>query len=98
MVRTQLEALIAEKSGGKRTLRRDLDATTLSQIDSFHRASFFWNYLLSFSETLQKCCDLSQLWYREFYLEMTMGRRITVGFIEYVCLIHLCCYNINVDF
>lgn len=49
MVRTQLEALIAEKSGGKRTLRRDLDATTLSQIDSFHRASFFWNYLLSFS-------------------------------------------------
>ena len=24
----------------------------------------------------QDCCDLSQLWYREFYLEMTMGKRI----------------------
>ena len=27
-------------------------------------------------ESLQECCDLSQLWYREFYLEMTMGKRI----------------------
>lgn len=27
-------------------------------------------------ETLRECCDLSQLWYREFYLEMTMGKRI----------------------
>ena len=27
-------------------------------------------------ESLQDCCDLSQLWYREFYLEMTMGARI----------------------
>ncbi len=27
-------------------------------------------------ESLQDCCDLSQLWYREFYLEMTMGSRI----------------------
>lgn len=29
-----------------------------------------------FTETLRECCDLSQLWYREFYLEMTMGKRI----------------------
>uniref|UniRef100_A0A8C6TL09 Cytoplasmic FMR1-interacting protein n=1 Tax=Neogobius melanostomus TaxID=47308 RepID=A0A8C6TL09_9GOBI len=26
--------------------------------------------------TLQHCCDLSQLWFREFFLELTMGRRI----------------------
>ena len=25
--------------------------------------------------TLSSACDLSQLWYREFYLEMTMGER-----------------------
>jgi cytoplasmic FMR1 interacting protein len=29
-----------------------------------------------FSEALQQCCDLSQLWFREFFLELTMGRRI----------------------
>ena len=32
--------------------------------------------VLTCSETLQQCCDLSQLWFREFFLELTMGRRI----------------------
>lgn len=76
MVRTMLESLISDKSGGKKTLRKELDGQHLCQIDEFHKTSFFWTYLLNFSETLQFCCDLSQLWYREFYLEMTMGRRI----------------------
>jgi len=76
MVRTMLESLISDKSGGKKTLRKDMDGQHLLLIDEFHKTSFFWNFLLNFSETLQQCCDLSQLWYREFYLEMTMGRRI----------------------
>ncbi|KAL7645445.1 UNVERIFIED_CONTAM: hypothetical protein RMT77_003831 [Armadillidium vulgare] len=76
MVRTMLESLISDKSGGKKTLRKELDGQHLCQIDDFHKTSFFWNYLLNINETLQHCCDLSQLWYREFYLEMTMGRRI----------------------
>ncbi|XP_042216361.1 cytoplasmic FMR1-interacting protein-like isoform X3 [Homarus americanus] len=76
MVRTMLESLISDKSGGKKTLRKELDGQHLCQIDEFHKTSFFWTYLINFSETLQYCCDLSQLWYREFYLEMTMGRRI----------------------
>ena len=92
-----LESLIADKSGGKRTLRKDIDGQALMKIDEFHKTSFNWNYLLNFSskkrrkmiieqrnltlflpatESLQDCCDLSQLWYREFYLEMTMGARI----------------------
>ena len=33
---------------------------------------------LYISETLQEACDLAQLWYREFFLEMTMGRRIQI--------------------
>lgn len=32
--------------------------------------------LFILKETLQQCCDLSQLWFREFFLELTMGRRI----------------------
>jgi cytoplasmic FMR1 interacting protein len=28
------------------------------------------------AESLFNSCDLSQLWYREFFLEMTMGKRI----------------------
>ncbi|CAG9790596.1 unnamed protein product [Diatraea saccharalis] len=49
MVRTQLEALISDKSGGRRTLRKDIDAGVLQQIESFHRQSFYWGYLLNLS-------------------------------------------------
>lgn len=48
MVRTMLESLIADKSGGKRTLRKDIDGQYLMQIDQFHKTSFNWSYLLKF--------------------------------------------------
>ncbi|XP_073397562.1 cytoplasmic FMR1-interacting protein 1 isoform X3 [Dendrobates tinctorius] len=76
MVRTMLESLIADKSGSKKTLRSSLEGPTILDIEKFHRESFFYTHLLNFSETLQHCCDLSQLWFREFFLELTMGRRI----------------------
>uniref|UniRef100_A0A8C4ST04 Cytoplasmic FMR1-interacting protein n=1 Tax=Erpetoichthys calabaricus TaxID=27687 RepID=A0A8C4ST04_ERPCA len=76
MVRTMLESLIADKSGSKKTLRSSLEGPTILEIEKFHRESFFYTHLLNFSETLQQCCDLSQLWFREFFLELTMGRRI----------------------
>uniref|UniRef100_A0A4W3JQ47 CYRIA/CYRIB Rac1 binding domain-containing protein n=1 Tax=Callorhinchus milii TaxID=7868 RepID=A0A4W3JQ47_CALMI len=76
MVRTMLESLIADKSGAKKTLRSSLEGPTILAIEEFHRHSFFYTHLLNFSETLQQCCDLSQLWFREFFLELTMGRRI----------------------
>ncbi|CAL8393900.1 unnamed protein product [Boreogadus saida] len=76
MVRTMLESLVADKSGSKKTLRSGLEGPTILDIERFHRESFFYTHLLNFSETLQQCCDLSQLWFREFFLELTMGRRI----------------------
>ncbi|XP_013092807.2 cytoplasmic FMR1-interacting protein 1 homolog isoform X1 [Biomphalaria glabrata] len=72
MVRTMLESLIDERSGAKKNLRKD----HVAPIEEFHRKSFFWNYLLNYNTSLFNCGDLSQLWYREFFLEMTMGRRI----------------------
>ncbi|XP_041358058.1 cytoplasmic FMR1-interacting protein-like isoform X2 [Gigantopelta aegis] len=75
LVRTMLESLIADKSGGKKTLRKDIDTQHFAHIDDFHKQSFFWNYILSFNESLHNCCDLSQLWYREFFLELTVDNR-----------------------
>lgn len=80
MVRTMLESLICDKSKGKKTIKKDIDTKHLEIIEQFHSKSFFWCYLLNFTDTLQKCSDLSQMWYREFYLEMTMGKKIQVGF------------------
>lgn len=76
MARTMLESLLSDKGGGKKTLKKEVDVQHLALIDTFHKNSFFWTYLLSFNKSLHECCDLSQLWYREFYLEMTMGKKI----------------------
>ncbi|XP_065670394.1 cytoplasmic FMR1-interacting protein 1 homolog isoform X3 [Hydra vulgaris] len=77
MLRTMLESLSSDKAGrGTKSFRKDLDSSTLNSIDVFLRSSFFYPYLLKFSQSLKECSDLSQLWYREFFLELTMGKRI----------------------
>ncbi|KAL3880810.1 hypothetical protein ACJMK2_033017 [Sinanodonta woodiana] len=76
MVRTMLESVISNKGLAKKTSRKDFDSHSVASMESFHQKSFYWSYLLNFSETLQNCCDLSQLWFREFFLEMTNGARV----------------------
>ena len=49
MVRTMLESLIADRSGGKKTLRKDIDMQHLMEIDNFHKKTLYWSYLLRFS-------------------------------------------------
>ncbi|XP_066016984.1 cytoplasmic FMR1-interacting protein 2 [Pocillopora verrucosa] len=75
MVRTMLESLISEK-GGKKVMRKELEKESVEQIEEFLKKSFFFEQMLRFNEVLRECCDLSQLWFREFYLELTMGARI----------------------
>ena len=83
MLRTMLESLSSDKAGrGTKSFRKDLDGSTLTSIDAFLRSSFFYPYLLKFSQSLKECSDLSQLWYREFFLELTMGKRIQVRILQ----------------
>ncbi|RDD41868.1 Cytoplasmic FMR1-interacting protein 2 [Trichoplax sp. H2] len=77
LVRTFLESIISEKGGmSRKPMRKDLDPGTISLIEEFLNRSFSYNHLLNYGEVMRECCDLSQLWYREFFLEMTMGKRI----------------------
>lgn len=76
IVRTMLEHLISEKSVERKTIKNLVDENVLRRLDQFYNQSFFYSRLLNFSETLPECCDLSQLWFREFFLELTMGARI----------------------
>uniref|UniRef100_A0A0N5A899 Cytoplasmic FMR1-interacting protein n=1 Tax=Syphacia muris TaxID=451379 RepID=A0A0N5A899_9BILA len=76
MARTMTESLISERGGGRRLLRKEIETKHIEKLTNFLRMSFHWSSLLCFSETLSECCELSQLWFREFYLEMSMGRRI----------------------
>lgn len=77
MVRTMLESLVCDK-GGKKVMRKELEKETVELIETFLKNSFFFEQLLHFNEVLRECCDLSQLWFREFFLELTMGARIQV--------------------
>uniref|UniRef100_A0A0N5BIL0 CYRIA-B_Rac1-bd domain-containing protein n=1 Tax=Strongyloides papillosus TaxID=174720 RepID=A0A0N5BIL0_STREA len=77
MVRGMLENLTSERCGyGKRGLKKDIDNKYIEKINTFLEKSFYWSYLINIDRYLFESCDLSQLWFREFYLEMTMGRRI----------------------
>uniref|UniRef100_A0A1I7WMV4 ANK_REP_REGION domain-containing protein n=1 Tax=Heterorhabditis bacteriophora TaxID=37862 RepID=A0A1I7WMV4_HETBA len=77
MARTQLESLVSERnSGGKKILRKELDSKTIERINVFLRKSTHWAALFRLSDSLSEAAELSQLWFREFYLEMTMGNRI----------------------
>ena len=52
MARTMLESLLSDKGGGKKTLKKEVDVQHLAFIDTFHKNSFFWTYLLSFNSQL----------------------------------------------
>lgn len=78
LTRTMLESLVHEKSAstGRRVYRKDLDEKFREKMTNFLRNSYFWPALLNLKSSLEHCADLSQLWFREFFLEMAMGTRI----------------------
>ncbi|KAL3102786.1 hypothetical protein niasHT_021453 [Heterodera trifolii] len=78
LARTMLESLVHEKSSstGRRIYRKDLDEKYREKMVHFLRQSYFWPALLDLKQSLDESVNLSQLWFREFYLEMAMGNRI----------------------
>ena len=88
-----MESLISEKAGKGKTMKKDLDGATLLAVDQFLRNSRTFPYLLNFSESLRECCDLSQLWFREFFLELTMGRSIQVKTL-FLLIVQLRLYSV----
>lgn len=78
LVRTMLESLVekGDKASNRKSPRKDMDATHVKVIEEFLQSSFIWSYVMNLHWTLESCCNLAQLWYREFYLEMTRGDKI----------------------
>jgi len=74
MLRTMLESLCADTK--KKSLMADVDAKDLPSLKEFYERSYNFNWLLNFNESVQAASDLSQLWYREYFLELTMGQMI----------------------
>eukprot|EP01137_Pigoraptor_chileana_P010276 Opistho-2@59637 len=79
LVRTMLESCFNEKAIANRKTTfgdKDFSSRLIKEMESFFRKSFYYPLLMNFEQTIYDCTDLSQLWYREFFLELTMGARI----------------------
>lgn len=74
MMRTMLESLCADEK--KKSLKEEIDPKHYAQLEAFYARSFFFDHLMRFNETLHEAADLSQFWFREFFLELSAGRRI----------------------
>lgn len=50
---------------------KDIQKDQLPDFERFYERTFFYPYVLDFKATLDACTDMSDLWFREFYLEIT---------------------------
>jgi cytoplasmic FMR1 interacting protein len=75
LARTVCEGLHDERAPGMQAggvfSKKDFAGEEVEWLEEFARDTFFFPYLLNLEETVRRCSDLSDLWYREFYLEMT---------------------------
>jgi len=68
---TQL-VLIRNTAFGLLSLKKtDFSSAQIKTLETFYQKSFFYEYLLNYTNTIQACSDLGDLWYREFYLELS---------------------------
>jgi len=61
----------AEGMKGGFMKEKDLKKEWIPRWEAFDNASYFYQYLLNYHQTVRLLTDMSHLWYREFYLEMT---------------------------
>ncbi|GMH87256.1 hypothetical protein TL16_g10797, partial [Triparma laevis f. inornata] len=83
LMRTMIRALYDEKSGARASRgffsKRDLDSEEASVLEDFYKTSLSFPYLLSLPHTLTQISDLGDLWYREFYLEVTKQMQFPIA-------------------
>eukprot|EP01114_Cavostelium_apophysatum_P018213 TRINITY_DN5592_c0_g1_i1.p1 TRINITY_DN5592_c0_g1~~TRINITY_DN5592_c0_g1_i1.p1 ORF type:complete len:1338 (-),score=458.14 TRINITY_DN5592_c0_g1_i1:118-4131(-) len=67
---TQLE-LIRSVTFGLLYRKKEYKAAQTKVLEDFYDRSFFYSYLLDYSGTILAASDLGDLWYKEFYLELS---------------------------
>jgi len=50
---------------------KDFSTNDVKALEAFYNRSHFFQYLLNYSSMISKITDLGDLWYREFYLELS---------------------------
>ncbi|KAL9642946.1 hypothetical protein ABK040_010639 [Willaertia magna] len=75
MIRAIISTLYSDRSPGMQSKglfsKKDFTDSHVEILQEFYKKTFIWNYLLNYSTSLRRASDLSDLWYREFYLEIS---------------------------
>lgn len=75
LVRATIYGFLAHRYNARGAPYADKDfgasSSALKPLEEFYHRSFFWPYLRNFGRYLVEMTDLADLWYREFYLELS---------------------------
>lgn len=75
LLRIQIRAIYDEKSSARQKKsffgRAELEKEDVALLQNFYYESYNYLYMLNYSGVLLSMSDLSDLWYREFFLELT---------------------------
>lgn len=73
-IRALLDQSYSDKAKGMKgglLKEKDFKESQVDEMTAFYDRSFFYAAMLDFKDTLMECSDLSDLWYKEFYLELS---------------------------
>ena len=72
LLRTSVYYLFSNRNNGKKTpFEKDISKESLKSLEEFYGRSFNYFYLMNVKSCILSMIDLGDLWYREFYLELT---------------------------
>lgn len=75
MIRSIVSTLYSERSPGMQKSgifsKKDFNDSHVEILRDFYNKTYMWNYLLAYSTSFRRAADLADLWYREFYLEIS---------------------------
>ncbi|KAI9208741.1 cytoplasmic fragile-X interacting family-domain-containing protein [Polychytrium aggregatum] len=72
--RTLMGFAFSEKSKGMKgglLKEKDFKESHVDEMQDFFYKSYYFPHMIDFKGTVESCSDLSDLWYKEFYLEMS---------------------------
>ncbi|KAJ3281602.1 Cytoplasmic FMR1-interacting protein 2, partial [Borealophlyctis nickersoniae] len=74
LARALLDYCYNEKSKGMKgglMREKDFKDAQVNDMREFWERSYYWTFMLDLKGTISKCSDLSDLWFKEFYLELS---------------------------
>ena len=75
ILRSRLHGVYDERSVYRHKVgllgKPDLEKEDITLLETFYEQSFFYPYLLDFSNTLREVSSMADLWYREFHIEIS---------------------------